>query len=141
MRSGLQQDVINLYRQGLRNVYSKAEAVRPAFLLHLRYSFHHPRLTRRDYIGIEHQLRRMARTIEMLSEPSVQRINVSADMAAWWAGEVARVRAGAGAGAGAGESVGSEQGAGAHEGHHTASHSDGRDGSQWGGKLPGHGGT
>ncbi|RSH94991.1 hypothetical protein EHS25_000076 [Saitozyma podzolica] len=91
-RSGLQQDVINMYRQGVRNAMSKPREARPAFLLHMRYNFRNPALGPRDFSAIEHQLRRMSRTLEMLSEPSVTRLAVSDDMHHWWAGEVSAVQ-------------------------------------------------
>ncbi|TXT13702.1 hypothetical protein VHUM_01069 [Vanrija humicola] len=92
-RSGLQQEVINLYRQGVRNAMSKGKDQRNQFLIHLRYNFHHPPLTARDYTAIEHQIRKFGRTLEMLSEPSVRHIGVSSDMEHWWANEVARAHA------------------------------------------------
>lgn len=42
--------------RGVRNAYSKPPAVREAFLIHLRYNFHNPPLTQRDYTAIEHQV-------------------------------------------------------------------------------------
>jgi hypothetical protein len=39
------------------------------------------------------QIRKFSRTLEMLSEPSVQRIGVGQDMHDWWANEVERAKA------------------------------------------------
>jgi hypothetical protein len=91
--------------------------------VHLRYNFHHPPLTARDYTAIEHQvgrlrhvhghlsptgrpsyivqvafqltlqLRKFSRTLDMLESPSVLRIHVSDDMRDWWSNEVARAHA------------------------------------------------
>ncbi|KLT40310.1 hypothetical protein CC85DRAFT_330019 [Cutaneotrichosporon oleaginosum] len=92
-RTGLQKEVIELYRRGVRNAMSKAPDQREAFLIHLRYTFRHPPLTPRDFTAIEHQIRRFRRTLEMLSEPSTQRIGLSDDMRYWWANEVERAHA------------------------------------------------
>lgn len=39
------------------------------------------------------KIRKFTRTLEMLSEPSVQRIGVSDDMRDWWANEIDRAHA------------------------------------------------
>ncbi|WWD21240.1 hypothetical protein CI109_105724 [Kwoniella shandongensis] len=135
VRSGLQQDVINMYRQGVRNAMSKTAEARPAFLLHLRYNFRHPHLRPRDYTAIEHQLRRMSRTLEMLSDPSVQRISVSNEMRSWWDGEIAK-----GSTATSGSTIGSEKESDDRD-QITKKDEQGRDRDQWAGKMPGHGGT
>ncbi|BEI84380.1 hypothetical protein CcaverHIS002_0409840 [Cutaneotrichosporon cavernicola] len=92
-RTGLQKEVIELYRQGVRNAMSKAPDQRQAFLIHLRYNFHHPPLTSRDFTAVEFQIRKFRRTLEMLSQPSTQRIGLSQDMRDWWANEVERAHA------------------------------------------------
>ncbi|KIR52566.1 hypothetical protein I315_04810 [Cryptococcus gattii Ru294] len=127
VKSGLQQDVINLYRKGIRIALSKP-AVRPAFVLHLRYNFRHPPLKQRDYVAIEHQLRKMSKTLEMLSEPSVQKISVSEEMEAWWAKEVSRVRS---------RDVKKEK----ENDQVTQTNAQGQEIYQFEGRLPGHGGT
>ncbi|WVQ63864.1 uncharacterized protein L199_002020 [Kwoniella botswanensis] len=143
-RSGLQQDVINLYRQGVRNAMSKTPESRPNFLLHLRYNFRHPQLRQRDYTAIEHQLRKMSRTLEMLSEPSTQRISISPEWQQWWDDEVRRSRSRPSSSAGSASRTGLEQAPGggvkAKE-QVLKKEQSGRDRDQWGGKLPGHGGT
>ena len=128
-----------------------SQAVRPAFLLHVRYNFRNPQLKQRDHTAIEHQvshrshhqetsahvqLRRMSKTLEMLSEPSVQRISVSEEMQQWWQDEINRVNtnrptshAEALQGMKSGEKDVRERG-----------DSD-KDEAQWGHTLPGHGGT
>ncbi|KAK4687696.1 succinate dehydrogenase assembly factor 1, partial [Tremellales sp. Uapishka_1] len=151
VRSGLQNDVINLYRDGIRNVYSKPLSVRPNFLLHLRYSFRHLALTPRDYTAIEHQLRRFGKTLEMLQDTSVQRISVSPEMEEWWRDQV-RERRGKGGMEGSGTSKGEgleegkreeetvEEPQGKEKGNaQSGEEAEGK--SQWGGTLPGPGGT
>ncbi|QPK66954.1 hypothetical protein CNBG_9695 [Cryptococcus deuterogattii R265] len=128
IRSGLQQDVINLYRKGMRIALSKPAQVRPAFVLHLRYNFRNPPLKQRDYVAIEHQLRKMSKTLEMLSEPSVQKISVSEEMEAWWAKEVSKVRS---------RDVKKEK----ENDQVKQKNAQGQESSQFGGRLPGHGGT
>ncbi|OXC69629.1 hypothetical protein AYX13_01798 [Cryptococcus neoformans] len=128
VRSGLQQDVINLYREGMRIALSKPPQIRPAFLLHLRYNFRNPPLKQRDYVAIEHQLRKMSKTLEMLSDASVQRISVSDEMEAWWAKEVSRARD---------RNVEEKK----EKDQVKKTNNQGRDRDQFGGKLPGHGGT
>lgn len=78
----------------------------------------------------------MTKTLEMLSEPSVQRISVSAEMQEWWQSEVNRVNSNrpgshdeALEGLKAGEKDVRERGDSA------------KDEAQWGHTLPGHGGT
>ncbi|WVN87893.1 uncharacterized protein L203_103090 [Cryptococcus depauperatus CBS 7841] len=92
VRSGIQQDVISLYRHGIQAMMNKPSESRPAFLLHLRYNFRNPSLKPREYIAIEHQLRKMSRMIEMLSDSSVQSISVSDEMKSWWTREVAKAQ-------------------------------------------------
>ncbi|WWC91176.1 uncharacterized protein L201_006117 [Kwoniella dendrophila CBS 6074] len=149
-RSGLQQDVINLYRQGVRNAMSKPAEARANFLLHLRYNFRNPKLRQRDYTAIEHQLRKMSRTLEMLSEPSTQRISISPEWQNWWQEEISQSRSRTSnspsnratenktsldqaPGGATSEQVVKQQVLKKEDG--------GRDRDQWGGKLPGHGGT
>ncbi|WVF65520.1 hypothetical protein IAT40_000248 [Kwoniella sp. CBS 6097] len=55
VRSGLQHDVIKMYRQGVKIAMSKSPEARPNFMLHLRYHFRNPPLRQRDYTAIEHQ--------------------------------------------------------------------------------------
>ena len=84
------------------------------------------------------QLRKVGRTIEMLGEPSVQRISVGSEVEEWWAEELARKRAQA-VQTGRGDVDGREGGAG--EGNVTQRGDGVREGDQWRATLPGHGGT
>ncbi|WWC73060.1 uncharacterized protein I206_107025 [Kwoniella pini CBS 10737] len=141
-RSGLQQDVINLYRQGVRNAMSKTPEARQSFLLHLRYNFRNPPLRQRDYTAIEHQLRKMSRTLEMLSESSTQRISISPEWKDWWAEEVYKAKTKPRPKSTIPESSNvQEQGDKEDKTQVLKKDEDGRDRDQWGGKLPGHGGT
>ncbi|KAJ9106148.1 hypothetical protein QFC21_001291 [Naganishia friedmannii] len=83
-KSGLQKEVIALYRRGMRNVMNKAPASQPNFLLHLRHSFRVPELAVRDYSAIEYQIRKFTRTLETLESSNVNRMGVSRDMIEWW---------------------------------------------------------
>lgn len=42
--------------RGVRNAMSKPKDQRQAFLTHLRWNFHNPPLSPRDYVAIEHQV-------------------------------------------------------------------------------------
>ncbi|WVQ93192.1 hypothetical protein IAU59_000256 [Kwoniella sp. CBS 9459] len=171
VRSGLQHDVIKMYRQGVKNAMTKSPEARPNFMLHLRYHFRNPPLRQRDYTAIEHQLRRMSRTLEMLSEPSTQRMAVSDEWKAWWADEVQKTKArvalrssqtpesnSSPANEGSSSAPPLDSSADGVRESQTASDVGGkklkddevrdqvlkrdeRDRDQWGGKLPGHGGT
>lgn len=70
----------------------------------------------------------MSKTLEMLSEPSVQKISVSEEMEAWWAKEVSRVRS---------RDVKKEKG----NDRVKQTNAQGQESYQFGGRLPGHGGT
>lgn len=70
----------------------------------------------------------MSKTLEMLSEPSVQKISVSEEMEAWWAKEVSKVRS---------RDVKKEK----ENDQVKQENAQGQESSQFGGRLPGHGGT
>jgi hypothetical protein len=57
-----------MQHSGLQNVSSKPDETRENFLLHLRYSFRHPRLTVRDHAAIEHQASRKCRKMLIPNE-------------------------------------------------------------------------
>jgi DUF4097 and DUF4098 domain-containing protein YvlB len=82
------------------------------------------------------QLRRMTKTLEMLAEPSVQRISVSSEMQEWWQSEVSRVNKNR---AGSHEEALEKMKAG--EKDVTQRGDSAKDEAQWGNTLPGHGGT
>jgi hypothetical protein len=78
----------------------------------------------------------MTRTLEMLSEPSVQRISVSSEMEEWWQNEVSRVNSSK---AGSSSEASREMKLG--EKDVTQRGDSAKDEAQWGHTLPGHGGT
>jgi len=84
-RSGLQRDVLALYRRGLRMVKSKPIATRPKFLLFVRFTFHTnaTSIAPSNVSAIEYLLRRWRRQLEAYAEPEVKDCWVSADMVAW----------------------------------------------------------
>lgn len=97
-------------------------------------------------------MRKMTRTIEMLSENSVRRVGTTSEMEDWWTGEVERSRSsdkeakrrkeGDGEQAGQAESSGRRSEEKGHDGKSVADRGDSDLGTQqWGGALPGHGGT
>nr|XP_019049629.1 hypothetical protein I302_00047 [Kwoniella bestiolae CBS 10118]OCF28559.1 hypothetical protein I302_00047 [Kwoniella bestiolae CBS 10118] len=122
---------------------SKTPESRPNFMLHLRYNFRHPQLRQRDYTAIEHQLRKMSRTLEMLSEPSTQRISISPEWQQWWNEEVRRTKSRDTGGTSQSKtSLDQAPGGGVKAKEQVVKkEQSGGDRDQWGGKLPGHGGT
>jgi len=84
-RSGLQRDVLALYRRALRMVKTKPESTQPKFLLFVRYNFHHnaTSVSPRDVSVIEHLLRVGTRQLEMYEDPGVKDCFVSTDMLSW----------------------------------------------------------
>ncbi|CED84907.1 Uncharacterized conserved protein [Phaffia rhodozyma] len=84
MRSGLQREVLNLFKKAIKISKSKPIEAQPQFLLLSRWSFRHPALTTRDVAAIEHQIRKGTRTLEMLSSPSIRKVNTTEEMRTWW---------------------------------------------------------
>lgn len=82
----------------------------------------------------------MTKTLEMLSEPSVQRISVSSEMQSWWQDEVARSTPGPSPSTGSSheEALKSMK---SGEKDVRARGDSAHDEAQWGHTLPGHGGT
>ncbi|KAG0006462.1 hypothetical protein BGZ65_007741 [Modicella reniformis] len=69
-RSGLQQEVINLYRQCFRAARLKPEANRPHFHAFIRMQFKkHSQVKQRDFSTIEYLLRMGKRQLETYSSP------------------------------------------------------------------------
>jgi len=72
--SGLQKDVIHLYRKCVRESMRKGEE-RAAFLQYTREQFGRFRaLDRKDFHTIEYLLRAGSRRLDMLSNPNITRI-------------------------------------------------------------------
>lgn len=78
----------------------------------------------------------MTKTLEMLSEPSVQRISVSEEMQEWWQSEVNRVNKNR-----ACSHEEALEGMKAGEKDVTQRGDSATSEAQWGNTLPGHGGT
>lgn len=73
--SGLQKDVVRLYRKCVRASFQKGSE-RDAFLQYSRSQFERFRdLNRKDFATIEHLLRTGTRRLEMLSNPSITRVH------------------------------------------------------------------
>ncbi|KAG7445783.1 uncharacterized protein BT62DRAFT_179761 [Guyanagaster necrorhizus] len=84
-RSGLQREVLSLYRRALRMVRTKPPSTRAKFLLFVRYSFHRNATTisPRQVSVIEHLMRQGRKQIEMYEDPSVKDCWVSKEMKEW----------------------------------------------------------
>ncbi|KAI0354967.1 hypothetical protein OH77DRAFT_1504612 [Trametes cingulata] len=93
-RSGLQREVLSLYRRALRMVNTKPSSAQPKFRLFVRYSFktQATAISPRDIATIEHLLRRGKRQVEMYEDPKVRDCWVSSEMVQW--GEQNRGRRG-----------------------------------------------
>ncbi|GBE84949.1 hypothetical protein BKA93DRAFT_734885 [Sparassis latifolia] len=84
-RSGLQKEVLALYRRALRMVNTKPPRVRPKFLLFVRYSFktQASAMSPRDVSAIEHMLRRGRRQLDVYEDSKVRDCWVSEEMLRW----------------------------------------------------------
>jgi len=84
-KSGLQKDVLSLYRRALRMVRTKPDSTRPKFDLMVRYIFHTQAssVSPREVSAIEHLLRRGVRQIEMYEDAAVKDCWVSQEMKDW----------------------------------------------------------
>jgi len=85
MRSGLQNEVLALYRRALRMVRTKPPTTRPKFRLFIRYTFHanSTRITPRNVGAIEHLLRKGERQLAIYEDKAVRDCWVSEQMIAW----------------------------------------------------------
>ncbi|EIM85801.1 uncharacterized protein STEHIDRAFT_58727 [Stereum hirsutum FP-91666 SS1] len=83
--SGLQKDVLALYRRALRMVRTKPENVQPKFSLFVRWSFRTQSagVSPRNVSTIEHLLRKGARQLETYESPTVKDCWVSGEMKQW----------------------------------------------------------
>ncbi|KAF8073693.1 hypothetical protein FPV67DRAFT_1478939 [Lyophyllum atratum] len=84
-KSGLQKEVLALYRRALRMVHSKPLHTRPKFLLFVRYAFrtNASTISPRNVSAIEHLLRKGKRQIEIYEDNAVTDCWVSGQMLAW----------------------------------------------------------
>ncbi|KAF1942695.1 hypothetical protein EJ02DRAFT_344781 [Clathrospora elynae] len=74
--SGLQRDVISLYRQCLRAVKQKPTDTQPHFRDFAKSEFHkHRDVGKKDFGTIEYLLRRGRNQLELWSEPGIRDIH------------------------------------------------------------------
>ncbi|KAI9884956.1 MAG: hypothetical protein M1823_003232, partial [Watsoniomyces obsoletus] len=70
--SGLQRDVLSLYRQCLREAHKKPERSRVHFEQFARSEFHKAgQLDKRDFAAIEYLLRKGRKQLELFSSPAI----------------------------------------------------------------------
>ncbi|KIO06177.1 hypothetical protein M404DRAFT_139724 [Pisolithus tinctorius Marx 270] len=83
--SGLQKEVLALYRRALRMVRTKPPHTQDKFSLLVRYMFHvqASAVSPRKVSAIEHLLRRGRRQIELYENPSIRDCHISQDMRDW----------------------------------------------------------
>ncbi|KAK9476495.1 hypothetical protein V1514DRAFT_336768 [Lipomyces japonicus] len=75
--TGLQKEVLNLYRAGLRAIRKKPEQNRHNFYIFQRRQFdEHRSISKSDFATIEYLVRRGGRTLELYSSNGVQNVNV-----------------------------------------------------------------
>ncbi|PUU74251.1 hypothetical protein B9Z19DRAFT_468416 [Tuber borchii] len=75
-RSGIQRDVLALYRLCLREAGKKPKEVQDNFRNYARENFQaHLDIDRRDFATIEHLLRAGRRKLEVYSQPGVKNIS------------------------------------------------------------------
>ncbi|KAK9453441.1 complex 1 protein-domain-containing protein [Dipodascopsis uninucleata] len=75
--SGLQRDVLSLYRTGLRAVRKKPPESRENFRLFLRKQFEDNRkLNKSDFSTIEYLLRRGRNQLEIYASPGVRNVAI-----------------------------------------------------------------
>ncbi|KAL2349690.1 hypothetical protein BJ546DRAFT_1017424 [Cryomyces antarcticus] len=73
--SGLQRDVLSLYRRCLRAVRKKPAATRANFLAFAQREFRdHTALDKKDFAAIEYLLRRGERQLEMYRSPGIRNL-------------------------------------------------------------------
>ncbi|KDQ62286.1 hypothetical protein JAAARDRAFT_30181 [Jaapia argillacea MUCL 33604] len=83
-KSGLQREVLSLYRRALRMVRTKPPSTQPNFRLFVQYSFHaQSHISPRNVSAIEHLLRKGKRQIEMYEGSGVKDCWVSEEMREW----------------------------------------------------------
>ncbi|KAF9186267.1 hypothetical protein BGZ51_002119 [Haplosporangium sp. Z 767] len=76
-RSGLQQEVVTLYRNCIRAARLKPEANRPHFHAFIRMQFRkHSEVKQRDFTTIEYLLRTGKRQLAVYSAPSIEDVTV-----------------------------------------------------------------
>jgi len=84
-QSGLQKDVLNLYKRALRVARTKPVETRPKFDILIRYTFRTQAtsVNPRQISAIEHLLRKGKRQLETYEAPLVRDCYVSQEMKEW----------------------------------------------------------
>ncbi|KAG9578864.1 hypothetical protein KCU77_g8032, partial [Aureobasidium melanogenum] len=73
--SGLQREVLSLYRKCLRETRKKPADVRPNFLQFTRSEFRqHQNYDKKDFGAIEYMLRKGQRQLEIYSSPGIRNV-------------------------------------------------------------------
>ncbi|KAI8143452.1 hypothetical protein BJV82DRAFT_94063 [Fennellomyces sp. T-0311] len=75
-RSGLQQQVVNFYRECFRAARQKPIETRARFYTYIRREFRAHDIRKNDFTTIEYMLRRGKRQLEAYSSPSIQDIHL-----------------------------------------------------------------
>ncbi|KAL1934992.1 hypothetical protein VTP01DRAFT_4132 [Rhizomucor pusillus] len=75
-RSGLQQQVLNLYRACFRAARQKPAENRPRFYAYIRREFRAHPIRKNDFATIEYMLRRGQKQLETYGSPSIQDIHL-----------------------------------------------------------------
>ncbi|KAK2005067.1 hypothetical protein LX36DRAFT_649017 [Colletotrichum falcatum] len=74
--SGLQREVLSLYRQCIREIRKKPENAQPHFQTFARAEFDmYITVDKRDFSVVEHLLRKGRRQLEMYSSPSIKDVS------------------------------------------------------------------
>ncbi|VDC00755.1 unnamed protein product [Peniophora sp. CBMAI 1063] len=83
--SGLQREVLALYRKALRMTRTKPPTTRPKFELFVRHAFRTSAssVSPRELTTIEYLLRRGGRQLEMFESADVRDVTLSQEMQAW----------------------------------------------------------
>jgi len=84
-QSGLQMEVLNLYKRALRITRTKPMETRAKFDILIRYTFrtHASSVNPRQISAIEHLLRKGKRQLEIYEAPLVKDCYVSQEMKQW----------------------------------------------------------
>ncbi|RAH46443.1 succinate dehydrogenase assembly factor 1 [Aspergillus aculeatinus CBS 121060] len=73
--SGLQREVLSLYRKCLREIRKKPVETRQNFKIYARTEFQkHMKISKKDFNAIEYLLRKGHRQVEMYSSPGIRNI-------------------------------------------------------------------
>jgi len=91
--SGLQREVLALYRRALRMVRTKPPETRDKFRLYVKYQFktQAANIRPRDLTTIEYLLRKGGRQLETYESPAVKDCWVSQEMREWGAKDIRRL--------------------------------------------------